>query len=68
MPVWRFRKLIDYAHNEVDVQRILLLNAGRLAGSEAAKAAALAFALERQMHFSGPAEGTKTVLDTDFTN
>lgn len=59
IPVVEFRRQIELAQNDTEVRRIILECLERLMGPEDEVNAALDFALQREMHFAGGAEGTK---------
>jgi hypothetical protein len=68
MLVAEFVRLIGGATNETDVRRLTLYNQEILVGTIEEIAAALDFALQREMHFSGPAEAVRAKSECSMLN
>lgn len=62
IPVAEFRKLIAEAYNEASVKNIVLWHQEHLVGTMAEIGEALNFAHERELHFTGPAEGVPAAV------
>ena len=66
MPVAEFRRLIAQAQNELEIRRIVLWHQEQLVGPWQEKNEALNFALVREMHFAGPADGGRGMFVAEF--